>query len=108
MKNIKSIVLSVFVVAALASCRTKQNVVQSEERTTNQRSEKQGRKGGPPSIEKLFEMDTNGDGYLAKSEVRGRILERFDIIDANKDGLLSKEEVKNAPKPNRKGRGAKG
>jgi Ca2+-binding EF-hand superfamily protein len=47
-------------------------------------------------------MDIDGDGFLSKSEVKGRLLERFASIDADGNGLLSKEEVMNAPKPERR------
>lgn len=54
----------------------------------------------PPTFEELLKkMDTNKDGKLAKSEVKGPLLNRFDKIDLNKDGYLTKEELNKAPKP---------
>lgn len=68
------------------------------DRSSNQRS---GRKGGPPSIDEIFKLDSNQDGKLAKSEVKGPLLKDFDKIDTNEDGFLSREEVEKAPKPQR-------
>ena len=53
----------------------------------------------PPTFEELQKkMDTNKDGKLAKSEVKGPLLKDFDKIDLNKDGYLTKEELNKAPK----------
>jgi Ca2+-binding EF-hand superfamily protein len=41
-------------------------------------------------------LDTNGDGYVDKSEVRGPLAEHFDAIDSDHDGRLSREELKAA------------
>jgi Ca2+-binding EF-hand superfamily protein len=57
-------------------------------------------KKGPPKFEDLlFKMDANKDGMLAKTEIKGPLLERFDKIDKDQDGLLTAEEMKAAPKP---------
>jgi Ca2+-binding EF-hand superfamily protein len=56
--------------------------------------------GNPPRVEQLFkEMDSDKDGFLSKTEVKGPLSDDFKKIDANKDGLLSKEELEKAPKP---------
>jgi Ca2+-binding EF-hand superfamily protein len=39
-------------------------------------------------------LDTNGDGYIDKSEARGPLAERFDAVDTDHDGRLSREELK--------------
>ncbi|CDF78882.1 hypothetical protein BN863_11700 [Formosa agariphila KMM 3901] len=65
----------------------------------------EGRKpegGGPPSFEKLLaEMDSNGDGKLSKSEVKGPLETDFYKLDTDKDGFISKTELEHAPKPER-------
>ena len=61
--------------------------------TLNQSSK---RRQGPPSIDKVFEMDTNKDGKLSKAEVKGPLLEDFARIDANSDGFLTRAEVDKA------------
>ena len=81
---------------------------QKETTTTNntqpRQSERQGgRQGGPPSVDELLKMDSNSDGKLSKSEVKGPLLDQFSKIDTNGDNLLSREELENAPKPERGG-----
>lgn len=57
------------------------------------RGEQQGQ-NGRPSIDQLFEqMDANKDGKLAKTEVKGPLLDMFSKIDTNDDGYLTKEEL---------------
>jgi len=46
-------------------------------------------------------MDSNNDGKLAKSELKGRILEHFDEINTDGDGFITRTEFENAPKPER-------
>ncbi len=60
-----------------------------------------------PRINQLFsQMDSNNDGLLSKSEVKGPIQNDFAKIDSDNDGFISKEELAKAPKPqgNRGGR----
>ncbi len=76
----------------------------SEESATTTRAERPDRQRnqqGPPSMEKVFEMDTNKDGKLSKAEVKGPLLNDFSKIDTNADGFISKEELEKAPKPQR-------
>ena len=49
------------------------------------------------------EMDKNGDSQLAKDEVQGRLLARFDQLDTDNSGTLSADELSGL----RKGRGGK-
>ena len=60
------------------------------------RNESAQRRQGPPSIDKVFEMDTNKDGKLSKAEVKGPLLEDFAKIDTNSDGFLTRVEVEKA------------
>ncbi len=76
----------------------------SAQKTTTSSNDNQ-KKQGPPSIEKLLEMDTNKDGKLSKTEVKGPLSDQFSEIDTDKDGFLSKTELENAPKPPRGGQG---
>ncbi len=47
----------------------------------------------PPSFTELLkDMDTNKDGKLAKSEVKGPLKNDFDTLDANNDGFITKSE----------------
>lgn len=71
---------------------------------SNAQTETRKEKRERPSFAMLLEkMDTNEDGKLAKSEIRGRLKENFSEIDSNEDGFISEEELKNAPRPKRKG-----
>lgn len=59
-----------------------------------------GKQQGPPNFAQLLaEMDANKDGKLAKSEVKGPLLNDFSKIDTNEDGYISEEEFEKAPKP---------
>jgi EF hand len=56
-----------------------------------------GHKGG-----KHFEqMDTNGDGTIARAEVEASAIESFGKSDANADGFLTQEELKAAHEAHR-------
>jgi len=53
-----------------------------------------GRNGERPDPDELLRMmDTNNDGKLDRSEVRGPLQNDFDRLDQNKDGFLSSEEL---------------
>lgn len=60
------------------------------------------KKERPTYAQLLEKMDTNKDGKIAESEVKGPLKEKFSEVDTNKDGFISEEEFKNAPKPKRK------
>ncbi|QXP79643.1 MULTISPECIES: EF-hand domain-containing protein [Winogradskyella] len=65
----------------------------------------QGERKKPTFAELLKEMDANEDGKLSEAEVKGPLKDGFSDIDTDEDGFISEEEFKNAPKPERKGRG---
>ncbi|AUC75516.1 MBL fold metallo-hydrolase [Olleya sp. Bg11-27] len=47
-----------------------------------------------PSFDKMLEkMDTNADGKLSKSEVKGKLKDNFNNRDKNKDGYITKDEL---------------
>ncbi len=74
----------------------KQNQDHTEQGEQKQRNEKEGR----PSIADLFaEMDSNEDGKLSKTEVKGPLQSDFSKIDSNNDGFIEEDELKNAPQP---------
>ena len=50
---------------------------------------RQGHKGDRPTFEQL---DLNSDGFLAKDEVRGRLLTHFNKVDSDASGTLSADE----------------
>lgn len=53
--------------------------------------------GGMPSPEQIFGfMDANQDGFIAKDEARGPMVQHFDAIDADKDARVSLAELKTA------------
>ncbi|WP_372757337.1 DUF1566 domain-containing protein [Mariniflexile sp.] len=53
----------------------------------------------PTIAEMLSEMDSNKDGKLAESEVKGPLKKDFSKIDVNHDGYIVEEELNKAPKP---------
>lgn len=53
----------------------------------------------PPADEIMAHMDSDQDGKLSQSEIKGPLQRMFTEIDANGDGYLSLEELNNAPKP---------
>lgn len=62
----------------------------------------QNRPGGRPNATQIIkEMDTNNDGKLSKTEVKGPLKEGFSKIDANNNGFLSKEELENGGEKNK-------
>lgn len=96
MKNLKNITLISFTLITI-SCSTQNKTVSYDENSPTPKSQQQGQKDGRD----IFQMDTNNDGMLSKSEVKGPILNDFDKIDTNGDGFISKEEFEKAPKPER-------
>ncbi len=67
---------------------------------SNQEKKKQHEPNGqrPSSTQIISEMDSNQDGKLSKSEVKGPIAEDFANIDSNNDGFLTLEELNKAEK----------
>ena len=57
-----------------------------------------GRPGGDPSmfIDRMMEMDANGDGKLSRDEVPEQFGARLFEGDANADGFLTREELQTA------------
>lgn len=96
-------------IIAIAGCSSQKNQVSNNEpQPTNQNTQRRGggqgggqRQGPPKFSELLSQMDTNSDGKLAKSEVKGRLAENFDEVDANGDGFITETEMENAPRPQR-------
>jgi hypothetical protein len=53
--------------------------------------------GGMPSPEQIIGfLDADKDGFIAKDEAQGPMVQYFDMIDADKDGKISLEELKTA------------
>ena len=101
-RNTFKIAITMLAIVMFASCKTS-----SDAESNNGVSQRQ--QGGQPSVEKLMtEMDSNKDGKLSESEVKGPLKNDFSKIDSDDDGYLSEEELKNAPKPSRQGGGGQG
>jgi len=53
--------------------------------------------GGMPSPEQIFAfMDANKDGFIAKDEAKGPMVQHFENLDGDKDGKISADELKTA------------
>ena len=106
MKTQKNLINGLLIVGlALASaCGSEQNkkVNQTEQESLEQRTGEQRPEGDRKRLtvtEMLAEMDTDGDGKLSETEVKGPLQNDFSKIDTNKDGFIVEEELKNAPEP---------
>ena len=85
---IKNILLILFTFTILISCKSNQQ--------KKDRQQPNGQR--PSSTEIISEMDSNQDGKLSKSEVKGPIAEDFATIDSNNDNFLTLEELQKAEK----------
>ena len=69
---------------------------------TSTSSEKYGRGSGPggkpPKVMSFTELDSNGDGYISKSEFKGPS-DLFEKMDTDNDDLLSEDELEEMPEP---------
>lgn len=53
--------------------------------------------GGMPQPEQIFAfLDANTDGFIAKDEAQGPLVQYFDNIDTDKDAKISMVELKTA------------
>jgi Ca2+-binding EF-hand superfamily protein len=53
--------------------------------------------GGGPQPEQIFAfLDANKDGFIARDEAQGPLVQYFANIDADKDDKISMEELKTA------------
>ncbi|MEP4532965.1 MAG: hypothetical protein ABJ004_07760 [Cyclobacteriaceae bacterium] len=95
-KTLKTTTWVVMVLTMTIACSSQKN------QTSNQRPS--GQQGPPSAAQLISEMDTNKDGKLSKSEVKGPLANDFSKIDSNSDGFLTQDELKNAPGPQRNGR----
>jgi len=57
----------------------------------SERGEGRGERGG--GMERLKQLDANGDGRIEKDEVPERMAPFFDRLDANSDGAIDKDEL---------------
>ena len=78
-------------------------VVQEERRGAPRDGNNVGNGGARKNFSELLEMmDTDKDGKLSKTEVKGPLKEQFSKRDINKDGFISKDELESLPKRNRR------
>lgn len=97
MKNLIMVVL----VVLLAACSAEKSTSTANEES-GRKGQKKEQRGQAPSVDELLaKMDTNKDGKLAKSEVKGPLLNDFAKIDTDNDGFISRAELEKAPKPQR-------
>jgi Ca2+-binding EF-hand superfamily protein len=92
--KVNSILVAAVSVAFIASVNT----------ACNAQTPPQGERREPPKFSELLEkMDTDEDGKLSESEVKGPLKENFAKVDIDEDGFITQEEFKKAPKPKREG-----
>ncbi|MGB5418241.1 DUF1566 domain-containing protein [Algibacter sp.] len=98
-RSITKIGILAFGLILFTACGSKQK---KEQAAPEQEQHKQRPEGGRerPSITEMFtEMDSNDDGRLSKTEVKGPLQNDFSKIDTNNDGFIVEGELKNAPEP---------
>ncbi|MGJ8549592.1 Lcl domain-containing protein [Winogradskyella wichelsiae] len=73
---------------------TPQSVNKTEQAQQNEQKNKPQRlQNSVPSFQKMLtNMDSNTDGKLSKSEVKGKLKQNFDRRDQNKDGYITENE----------------
>ena len=53
--------------------------------------------GGMPSPDQIFGfLDADKDGFIARAEAQGPLVQHFDMVDADKDSKVSVAELKTA------------
>lgn len=99
-RSIKTIVVAALVAGVMVACASQNN--QRQQSSQGERGQGQRGQGGAPTFAQILsEMDANGDGKLAESEVKGPLKNDFSTIDTDEDGFISESEFENAPKPER-------
>ncbi|MCH3884880.1 EF-hand domain-containing protein [Tenacibaculum aquimarinum] len=99
---LKTVLIVLLGTATLTSCKS---TTETENNTSKRQQQDRQRGGERLSTDQIFaQMDTNKDGKLSKTEVKGPLAKGFSDIDKNEDGYISKEELENAPKPERRQR----
>lgn len=91
MKKVAMIIVTGTLFVFASSCSSQQNT--AEGKSSNKQNSRQN---GPPTFTQL---DTNNDGSLSKSEVKGPLANEFSKIDTDGNGVISNAEFENAPKP---------
>ena len=100
--------MKILITAALAivlfiGCKSNKEAIVQEQNVVEKRDNRKGQE--PPSIDEIYKLDSNNDGLLSKSEVKGPLERDFDKIDSNGDGFITREELEKAPKPEKGQRG---
>lgn len=101
MKYLVNVLFVLLIVGSIVACKSQKETIDGQQTEQTQQAERRGSRQGPPSMEKVFQMDSNNDGKLSKTEVKGRLQKDFDKIDTDKDGFITKEEFEKAPKPSK-------
>lgn len=67
---------------------------QKKKKKESPEAKKGNNQNTPPSFADLLgKMDSNDDGKLSKTEVKGKLQENFDKRDSNKDGYITEDEM---------------
>lgn len=68
---------------------------QQQQQQSHQKTKRNQKSNPPLSFATLLgRMDSNKDGKISKSEVKGKLKENFDQRDTNKDGYITEDELR--------------
>jgi len=106
---IKVAILAVGLLGFIACNNTAKKTDQGDNNSPEQMQQDRPQQRERPSVSDMIaRMDTDKDGKLSKSEVKGRLLESFATIDTDEDGFITEEELEKAPRPEGRQRGERG
>lgn len=115
--NLVKILVAGMITFLIVSCASQKNASSSQEQPQRSGQTQGGRSGGqgqggqggqggqrqsrekPDFAQLISDMDTDNDGKIAESEVKGRLKNDFSKVDSDSDGYITEEEFDNAPTP---------
>lgn len=101
----KVAILAVGLLGFIACNNSTKKSNQDDSESTEMQQDRPQQRERPSVSDMIARMDSDKDGKLSESEVKGPLLENFSTIDTNKDGFITEDELEKAPRPERGERG---